>query len=207
MQAKSGGINSEPFTGKLIGVPLSLTLAKNHRRTKGNKQMCSSKDDTREIMQLWYAAQLCYSLVPKNIDSADMVKTVALWSVECENSDDFYTKPLFTFSCHLASCAIRLYSIDEKKDYQRYKDYQNWWKDVKNKRAFSDAELSCVIHCILRNVVAHNEKQGERTRNYNEIKNYYFGLTFYDLYNGMKDVINSIAQELNRDGIMVISFA
>jgi hypothetical protein len=169
--------------------------------------MCLNGDDTREIMQLWYAAQLCYSLIPTDIDAADMGKTVCAWTVECENSDDFYKTPLFTFSCHLASCAIRLYSIDEKRNYKRYKDYQDWWKGQKTKNDFSDGELRCIIHCILRNVVAHNEKQGERTPKYDEIKNYYFGLTFYGLVNGMKDVINSIAQELNRDGIGVVSFS
>ena len=171
--------------------------------------MCSEADDVREIKQLWNAAKFYYSLLP-DLSKSEMERTVREWSDECENSDDFHVTPLFKFSCHIASCAIRLYSIDEKRGHQRYENYQDWWKGRKAVGDFSAAELRCIIHCILRNVVAHNEKQGERMGSYNELKTYYFGRSFNDLHNGMKDVVSSIAQDLNQgikgDKIEVDSF-
>lgn len=175
------------------------------------KQMCSDIDDAREIMQLWNAAQFCYSLVPKDVDAADMDKTVREWSDEYESSHAFHVTPLFIHSVHLTSCAIRLYSIDEKRNYQRYQDYQRWWNDKSmGAREFSTRNTGRIIHCVLRNVVAHNEKKAVPINSrfsYEELKNYYYNLRFYDLHQGMKDVINSIAQDLKGDGIVVVSFA
>jgi hypothetical protein len=158
-------------------------------------KMCSGARDVREIKQLWYAAKFYYSLLP-DLSKSEMDKTVGQWSNECENTDDFHVTSLFKFSCHIASCAIRLYSIDEKRRHERYENYQAWWKGQKSMRDFSAAELRCIIHCILRNVVAHNEKEGDRSGSYNELKTYYFGRSFNDLDEGIKDVVNSIAQDL-----------
>jgi hypothetical protein len=171
--------------------------------------MCS-KTDAREIKQLWYAAKLYYSLLPKNIDKKEMSKTVGQWSKECESSDDFHMTPLFSYSCHVASCAIRLYSIDEKKNYKRYSDYQDWWNNPqKGRKSFVSQNTGRIIHCVLRNLVAHGEEKCANTikRSYQELKQYYQGLHFNELDQGMKDVINSIAQDLKNDGIAVDSFA
>ncbi len=160
------------------------------------------KDDVREIMQLWNAAELYWGLLPNNINEATMNKTVHDWSDECENSDTYQKNPLFTYCCHLASCAIRLYSIDEKRKLKRYTNYNAWWKPNNGKSKciddFSEYELHCMIHCVLRNIVAHNEKEAEGSKfNYDEIRNYYFDQSFNDLGNGMKDVVNLIAEDLN----------
>jgi hypothetical protein len=48
--------------------------------------MCS-QTDVREIKQLWYAAGLYYSLLPKDVDRNEMDKIVGQWSNECEISD------------------------------------------------------------------------------------------------------------------------
>lgn len=171
--------------------------------------MCS-KSAVREIKQLWYAAQLYYSLLPKDIDKNEMAKTVDQWSNESEISDNFYMAPLFIYSCHLASCAIRLYSIDEKRNYQRYKDYQDGWENKqKGKRLFTNPNTGRMIHCVLRNLIAHEEENGKnkKKRSYQELIRYYQGLHFYELQQGMREVITSIANDLKRDGIVVDAFA
>lgn len=84
----------------------------------------SSQNDVRKIRQLWYAARLYYSLLPNNISDNEMEMSVEDWGTECAQSDDFYEKPLFIFACHITACAMRPYSIDEKKKYQRYRDNQ-----------------------------------------------------------------------------------
>jgi hypothetical protein len=157
--------------------------------------MCTGTDDVREIIQLWHAAIFYYRMLP-NLSANEMNMTVRDWSSACELKDDFHQEPMFEFCCHIASCAIRLYSIDEKRKHKRYTDYQAWWKGTKSLAAFSEYELRCIVHCILRNVVAHNEKKGERHGSYNELKNHYFGLSIRYLYEGMKEVISSIALDL-----------
>lgn len=171
--------------------------------------------ETREIIQLWHAARIYYSLLPNDIASAVMGKTIGNWSVECESLNDFYNKPLFTFACHLDSCAIRLYSIDEKRNHQRYKDYQDWWQNKQKGRIhFFKKNTGRIIHCVLRNKVGHDECKGkdkEGKRSYQELESYYNSLTFQELFDGMKDVINSIALDLkqgaNGEKIEVDSFA
>lgn len=160
--------------------------------------MCSEADDVREIQQLWKAAELYYSLLP-NLDKSEMEKTVQEWSDECKNSYGFYKTLQFKFSCHIASCAIRLYSIDEKRKYQRYTNYMDWWYGDEK---LSKDKLRCSIHCILRNVVAHNEEKGNterRKERYKELKNYYLGRSFNNLHDEMKRVVKAIAQDLNRE--------
>ena len=93
--------------------------------------MAMSKE-TREIRQLWYASKLYYSLLPDDIDSAEMGKTIGDWSVECESLNDFYNTPLFTFACHLDSCAIRLYS--------KVGHYEEKGKDQEHKRSYQEIE-------------------------------------------------------------------
>lgn len=170
--------------------------------------MCS-KTDIREIEQLWYAAKLYYSLLPTDIDKSEMSKTVGQWSKECESLVDFYMTPLFSYCCHIDSCAIRLYSIDEKRKYKRYLDYQDWWNNrQKGTKLFVNKNTGRIVHCVLRNFVAHYEEKCANTtkRSYQELKQYYHGLQFSELDKGMKDVINSIAKDLKKDGFTVDSF-
>jgi len=128
------------------------------------------------------------------------------WSTECSQSDDFHNKPLFVFTCHLTSCAMRLYSIDEKKQYQRYRNYQDWWNNrQKGKKYFSSNNTGQIIHCVLRNLVAHSEDKckGTKKRSYVELMNYYNCLSFDDIYSGIGSVIKAIENDLTKDGIIV----
>ncbi len=66
-----------------------------------------------------------------------------------------------------------------------------------------------IIHCVLRNIVAHNEelKKGSQNRGYEEIMHYFNQLSFDDIYQGMKKVIAAISVDLREQGIIVNNFA
>ena len=168
------------------------------------------KMEAREIKQLWYAAKLYYFLLPKDVDKSEIAKTVGQWSKECESANDFHTKPLFVYSCHLASCAIRLYSIDEKINNRRYEDYKDWWKNKqKGQKFFTAKNTGRIIHCVLRNLIAHDEeksKDNQNKRSYKELQDYYHSLHFHELHQGMLEVIESIELDLRSDGIVVDTF-
>jgi len=172
--------------------------------------MCS-KLDVREIEQLWYSARLYYNLLPKGIEDTEMRKTVGRWSAECEKTEDFHELPLFTFSCHLTSCAIRLYSIDEKRKHQRFIDYSEAWRKAdKATEFFCSAHTDRIIHCVLRNNVAHHELKGEEMSGdfqHEKLNAYYRRLTFHELHLGMQGVVKSIQQDLKEVGIELASFA
>jgi len=151
----------------------------------------------REILQLWYAARLYYDLMPDTISATELERTIGEWSLECARVQDFYEQSLFELSSHLDSCAIRLYSIDEKIESPRYLLYSDGWNDSKKAiDIFSRHNTHLIIHCVIRNIIAHHEEKGEKASSYTTLRAYYFGLTFREILDGINQVILAIAGEI-----------
>jgi len=72
--------------------------------------------ENREIQPLWNAAKLYWEELlneKANIPRKDMNSPIKCLVDKYEMSSEDYNKAFFRYSCHLGSCAIRLYSIDE----------------------------------------------------------------------------------------------
>jgi hypothetical protein len=112
----------------------------------------------REIIQLWSAATLYWGLVPSNLSPNSLAMTISQWEKVCQKWKHPKLTPELEFTAHLASCAILLYSVDELGKYSRYTDYHDWWNNrQKGRRFFTIQNTRKIIHCVLRNLVAHDE--------------------------------------------------
>jgi hypothetical protein len=159
----------------------------------------------REIIQLWSAATLYWRLVPSGLSANSLAMTISQWEKVCHK----WIHPKLTreleFTAHLASCAIRLYSIDEIGKYSRYIDYHDWWNNrQKGRKFFTVQNTRKIIHCVLRNLVAHDEhkcKDQKDKRSYRELKRYYFRLTFHQIYDGIFSVSEAIRCDLDKAGL------
>jgi hypothetical protein len=170
--------------------------------------MCN-RNKERELTQLWYGAKLYFNLLPINIEIKRLNLNIINWAKECKRHDSFYKDDLFIFSSHLSSCAVRLYSIDEILNSKRFTNYYDYWKNKqKGKKYFNKSQTNEIIHCVLRNLISHNEEEDKdnEKRSYKYLMRYYWKLTFLEIKSGILNVSNNIRSDLNNINISVDKF-
>ena len=107
-------------------------------------------------------------------------------------------------SAHLASSAIRLYSIDEVLNCQskRWTEYDNIRKLTDKEAVKKDVltQLNNLVHFLLRHMVAHSESEWKRHKKYKiayeAMKDIYFDLDYKTIFAAMSILVRSVESEL-----------
>jgi len=165
-------------------------------------------DDKREIVQLWWAGRKYFKMaedVREDLSDDDLQLTVKQLANKCEKMSDIkgVTALQMKLNAHLGSCAIRLYSIDEKCRGMsvRWSDYES----LKNKKdALTVSEVlqkkETVVHFLLRHNVAHEEdatsKIQKHEKAYKTMQDALQELKIEQLYENMRLVRDEMEKEL-----------
>jgi len=164
-----------------------------------------------EINQLWFVAQEYYFMAleeKKNLSDEEMLCTVKDLAIKAETLDLLKENRNITlFTAHLASCAVRLYSIDENKNkigiskrissYNNIKGYGNKIEKIEEK---IKREMHTYIHFLLRHTICHAEierfKRPSLVKALDEIYKVYLSLTIEEIFNGMQELMKNMKEEL-----------
>ncbi len=160
-------------------------------------------DEEREVVQLWWAAEECFKLAEKaktDLPGQDLLRTpVKQLADNCRRMSDITgtNEMLMRLNVHLASCAVRLYSIDELlgKYYKKSIRWENYEKLVSNNPAGVKSVLHEVIHILLRHNVAHAEREAKKKPSYEIIQMAFKDLTIGQLYDSMQQVRDEIKHD------------
>lgn len=166
----------------------------------------------REIQQLWNAAKFYWEELlneKTNISRTDINEPIKFLIEKYEKYSEGYNKAFFRYSCHLGSCAIRLYSIDELMGSQaRHRVYTNWWRTGCKKNPPEDApELGQISHYLLRQMIAHHENKAENESGYNALKIKYENISHKELSDYIYGISGSIKDDLSASKIFVDEFS
>lgn len=171
-----------------------------------------STNDNREIVQLWWAADEYFKLAKTakaddELSDKDLQTTVKQLGENCSHLSNIRgtNERLMRLNAHLGSCAIRLYSIDEKNWHKsrgpgRWQDYENL-KAKKDSLTVEDVlpKKKRVVHFLLRHNVAHEEDAMSNSK-YKEafdiMQEALQGLTIKELYENMCLVMKEMAKEI-----------
>jgi len=162
------------------------------------------KDEyNREITQLWWIADEYFRLtdqVKKYLSDGDLQTTVEKLAKKCQHVSEITgtNALLMLLNAHLASCAVRLYSIDEKrrgcsKRWKIYKDLER--KEDKLTVTEVNKTISSIVHFLLRHNVAH-EEQFENKGSHLIVRAAFIKLTVGKLYQNMLQVKNNIKKDI-----------
>jgi hypothetical protein len=167
------------------------------------------KNKIIEIKKLWFVANKYYDLAidEKNcLPKKDLDLTVKELICKCPDSLglNFY-QHLIYFSAHLASCSIRLCSIEENLRSKRLDRYNEivGWKDIDKIQNKIKNSMNIYIHFFLRNMVAHSEsarldvKKKNAKIVYNEMYKIYLCLDYKTILCNLEFVKNEIEKEIN----------
>lgn len=125
--------------------------------------------DKREIYQLFYASDFYFKEARglfNKIDPNLLSISLVTWNKKIINDITKYkNNDFFYFSCHLDSCAIRLYSIEEnlRRTSTRWNLYKSkiWINDnniIQKEVAQNIIDYKKeILHIILRHAIAHDE--------------------------------------------------
>ena len=162
----------------------------------------------RQIQQLWTVAQMYHELAVSSnshVDEAQLRLKIGEFAQHCE--DPSYLRQntaLLYASAHLASSAIRLYSIDEvlKGQSKRWSEYDRI-RNLADKKAVKQdlvSELDSLVHFLLRHMVAHSESEWKRYKKYKiayeTMRGVYLNLDYKTIFATMNILVKSVGNEL-----------
>ena len=142
-----------------------------------------NQNNQRQIEQLWMVANVYYDLATSLKDhlSYDQLKlTVREFANQCQDLTYLQqNKNLVLAIAHLASSAIRLYSIDElQKDnsihWSKYHGILGSTDSIKA-RTLIQEQIVDVVHFLLRHMVAHSEDEWRGNKKYQNKQGYLVG--------------------------------
>jgi len=187
---------------------LNHSLAADREKLRPLKRLLGvsimNQEDERQIEQLWMVAKAYYDLATslKDYLPDDQLKlTVREFADQCQDLTCLQqNKNLVLASAHLASSAIRLYSIDELQ-----KDNSIHWSkyygilgstDSNKARELIHQQIGDVVHFLLRHMVAHSEDEWKDNMKYaiafKALEEMYFDLTYEKIFSLMDNLINSM---------------
>jgi hypothetical protein len=165
----------------------------------------------REISQLWWVAEKYFTLAKGFKDKLEcqgkcLQTTVTELSKKCECYKDIKKsiEHLMLLNAHLASCAIRLYSIDEKRKgcSMRWAKYQNLKGNEQLKKPDVKSNIGEIVHLLLRHNVAHEEDLEKENKKYKQqykkMQKVLHSLTIEALYENMKVVKDEIEKDIKK---------
>jgi hypothetical protein len=168
-----------------------------------------NEDERREIAQLWAVAEMYYTLATdakSHLVPTELKMTVGEFAERCKNRSylDEHTPLLFTVA-HLASCAVRLHSIEEKLNSKRWQEY---WKIATSKdqeriKQELKNNIDSFIHFLMRHGVAHSESERKNSRYKKAFKvmyDFYLTLSYESVLQAMAAARQSIKNELEARG-------
>jgi len=168
-----------------------------------------NKDILRETRQLWRVAEIYFDLAldQKKSISTDFLKySVGDIADKFKNLGDVENyQSLIYMTAHIMSCSVRLYSIDEILKTIRWNKYYNLinCKDSSKVEDILIKDLDCFIHFLLRNMVAHSEKQRKKYEKYEvafeKMYEVYLNLDFGSIFNSIEKAMKNIQCELKFD--------
>jgi hypothetical protein len=181
------------------------------RILKGKAMNVDLSKENREIQQLWNAARLYWEELLNErakISKTDMNKPIKCLVEKYEKYSEDYNKAFFRYSCHLGSCAIRLYSIDELIGSQtRHQVYTGWWETGCKKNPPENVpELAQIAHYLLRQMIAHHENKAKNKHGYNALKKKYEDSSHKELSNYIFEISGSMKTDLSASSIFVDEF-
>jgi hypothetical protein len=148
----------------------------------------------REIRQLLIVAKYYFILAKRQvrkITKEDLRKTPRIF--ESEDFQKKSSKSLLLFTAHLGSCAVRMTTIDELLQSDRWKYY----KDIKDKKIQPDDDnIRKFIHHLMRHNIGHNESY--RSKDFKEIREYFNRTTFEKMYEGINNVLKDMEKEIKK---------
>ena len=164
----------------------------------------------REIIQLWWVAEQCFELAEqtkKNLKKKGLQTTVQQLADNCQQISDIKgtNEQLVLLNAHLASCAVRLGSIDERlghnlsKRRRLYRELEKKCcllkqKDVRN-------NLDKIVHFLLRHNVAHEEYHSKKPA-HKMLQDTFMKLRIQQLYDSMNQVRYKMEKELKSKSIL-----
>ncbi len=167
------------------------------------------KNKLLEIKKLRFVAEKYYDLAmdeKKSVLNEELKLTVAELKNKCLNLSDLQSNQhLIYFSAHLASCAVRLCSIEEILESKRLDRYNEiiGWHDVGKIQNRIRTSMNIYIHFFLRHMVAHSEsKRLDMTKKnarvvYEEMYKIYLDLDYETILLHLDFVKGEIEEELN----------
>jgi hypothetical protein len=165
-------------------------------------------DPQRQIHQLWAIAEMYHELAvsSKNqVEEAQLRLKIGEFAKQCE--DPSYLRQntaLLYASAHLASSAIRLYSIEEvlKGQSKRWSEYDRI-RNLTDKEAVKKdvvTQFNSLVHFLLRHMVAHSESEWKRYKKYKiaygAMQDIYFDLDYNTIFDAMNVIVKSIGNDL-----------
>ena len=167
------------------------------------------KDPQREINQLWAVAEMYHTLATNaksHLDPTELKMTIGEFAENCKSQSylDKHT-PLLYAVAHLASCAVRLNSIEEGIRSQRWNKYREIAKPPADEGKIKqelNKNIDSLIHFLLRHKVAHSDsemdrKNKEQKKVYNAMYCFYLDLSYESIFQAMAMVIQSIKNDLD----------
>jgi len=171
--------------------------------------MCREIKD--EVNQLWFVAQEYFSLAleEKNKLSKDnLLWTVKDLAAKTKTKEQIKeNKSVTLFTAHLASCASRLYSIDENIDeidiskrISAYYKIKGWRDKIEKIEGEIKRKTHIYIHFLLRHTICHAEI--ERLENprfakvLDEVYKVFLSLTIEEIFNSMQKLMKIMEEEL-----------
>lgn len=169
----------------------------------------TDKKDKREIKQLWCAASYYFELAQKIKnelpDNTLLIKTVEkiadLCSAQCNiNLTTCNNEKIMVLNDHLASCAIRLNTIDEILGRKYISNRWYFYEGLKNKTNLKKDDIKNhadkIIHCLLRHCVAHYEPDPASAKYKKTMDAAFKEFTIESLYKNIELVIEEIKKDI-----------
>ena len=162
-----------------------------------------NEDKRREIAQLWAVAEMYYTLATtakSHLDPTELKMTVDDFKKGCEGKSYLYkhTSLLYTVA-HLTSGAIRLYSIEQRLNSERWKKYDAIKKLGKDKEVKKELEenIDGVIHFLLRHGVVHSETERNKKKAFEAMYDFFLTLSYELIFQAMAAARQSIKNDLD----------
>jgi len=155
----------------------------------------------REIAQLWWVSEQYFQMsekVMKKLNKKDLRTKVKELGDRCEDISRIKDtdKLLVMLNAHLASCSVRLFTIDEKIKSMRCLCYKKLKKMNHLEESNLRKNLDKIVHYLLRHNLAHPEEWSNYKKQYNIMQKTFMNLTIYELYENVKLVRGAIINEI-----------
>lgn len=178
--------------------------------TERNIISIKNKDDKREINQLWFSV-LYYFELAKEVKEELQEKEPQGLNTTIQNIADNYLKlsdfigtkkQIMLLNAHLASCAVRLYSIDEllgkKYTSTRWYLYNGL---IKIKESLKEDDIikngDKISHILLRMGIAHKETDDPSPKTHKDVEIAFRKFTIGELYKNIESIKKEIQKELS----------
>jgi len=165
-------------------------------------------NEKREISQLWFVASHYFDLAKKEkykLTSEDCLK-----KTPCELGDDCRSQSgfegdnrcLVMIHAHLASCALRLNTIDEilgdrhniSARWSLYKCLEGPQQGQLTSKKLA-SKSGKIMHCFLRHGVGHAEDRVKENPAWKTMNDYHSKLPIKEIYDGIRSVINDMKND------------